>query len=88
VWLEIEDAGEREVPGSSRPGGGKEVRGWRDDAGGRRGVKTMPGIPAKCLECGGDLRYDPMNLTYSCSVCQPVTTPATEETREYRKEAA
>ena len=48
----------------------------------------MPGIPPKCLECGADLRYEPANLTFHCSVCRPVERPATELVREGRKEAA
>jgi len=30
----------------------------------------MPGIPAKCLECGTDLRYDPVRLLYLCPACE------------------
>lgn len=48
----------------------------------------MPDIPSKCLECGANLRYDPVNLTYSCSVCRPIETVAMKEVRESRKEAA
>lgn len=36
----------------------------------------MPGIPAKCLECGTDLRYDPVRLLYLCPSCE-----VEEETR-------
>jgi predicted Zn-ribbon and HTH transcriptional regulator len=30
----------------------------------------MPGIPAKCLECGSDLRYDPVRLLHTCPACE------------------
>ncbi|HEV8663491.1 MAG TPA: hypothetical protein VGT06_10185 [Candidatus Methylomirabilis sp.] len=30
----------------------------------------MPGIPAKCLECGTDLRYDPVRLLHTCPACE------------------
>jgi predicted Zn-ribbon and HTH transcriptional regulator len=30
----------------------------------------MPGIPAKCLECGTDLRYDPVRLLFFCPTCE------------------
>jgi hypothetical protein len=48
----------------------------------------MPGIPPKCLECGADLRYDPLNLMYGCSACRPGEKPAGEKARESLKEAA
>ena len=57
---------------------------------GREEVSRMPGITAKCVECGADLRYDPQNLKFECPVCRPIAieVPATEEVRESRKEAA
>jgi len=30
----------------------------------------MPGIPAKCLECGTDLRYDAVQLLFFCPACE------------------
>ena len=29
----------------------------------------MSAVPAKCLQCKRDLRYDPISLLYSCPVC-------------------
>ncbi len=29
----------------------------------------MSAVPAKCLQCKRDLRYDPINLLYGCPVC-------------------
>lgn len=31
---------------------------------------SMPGIPAKCLECGTDLRYDAVRLLHTCPTCE------------------
>lgn len=30
----------------------------------------MPGIPAKCLECGTDLRFDAASMRYFCPACE------------------
>lgn len=30
----------------------------------------MSAVPAKCLKCKQDLRYDPINLLYSCRLCE------------------
>ncbi len=48
----------------------------------------MPGIPAKCLECGTDLRYDAPTMVFFCPACQPIETREKEQVRESRKEAA
>ena len=39
----------------------------------------MGGVPAKCLHCKQDLRYDPISLRYRCPGC---------EAGETRKESA
>ncbi len=39
----------------------------------------MGGVPAKCLHCKQDLRYDPISLRYRCPGC---------EVSETRKESA
>ena len=46
----------------------------------------MPGIPAKCLECGTDLRYDAAQMIYFCPACEVMTAAAVAEAEE--KEAA
>jgi predicted RNA-binding Zn-ribbon protein involved in translation (DUF1610 family) len=48
----------------------------------------MAGIPAKCLACGADLRYEATKLIYHCPVCEPIAVVAAEEGRDVRKEAA
>ncbi|MFQ5804768.1 MAG: hypothetical protein ACE5JQ_17905 [Candidatus Methylomirabilales bacterium] len=30
----------------------------------------MSAVPAKCFQCQSDLRYDPINLRYRCTVCE------------------
>ena len=43
----------------------------------------MPGIPAKCLECGTDLRYDAVQLLYFCPACAgKEEAPAQAEVKE------
>lgn len=43
----------------------------------------MPGIPAKCLECGTDLRYDAAQMNYFCPACaEKERAPAQAEVKE------
>ncbi|MFQ5881638.1 MAG: hypothetical protein ACE5I9_04095 [Candidatus Methylomirabilales bacterium] len=42
----------------------------------------MSAVPAKCLQCQRDLRYDPVTLRYRCPACD-----APEETWRKRGEA-
>lgn len=46
----------------------------------------MPGIPAKCLECGTDLRFDVIRNLYFCPACEEMTAEAVAEAEE--KQAA
>ncbi|MEK7853599.1 MAG: hypothetical protein AAB272_01500 [candidate division NC10 bacterium] len=43
----------------------------------------MPGIPAKCLECGTDLRFDAASMRYFCPACaEKEEAPAQAEVKE------
>ncbi|MGH7362225.1 MAG: hypothetical protein ACREJ7_09295 [Candidatus Methylomirabilales bacterium] len=44
----------------------------------------MPGIPAKCLECGTDLRFDAAQMLYFCPACaeKKEEAPAQAEVKE------
>lgn len=42
----------------------------------------MSAVPAKCLRCKQDLRYDPINLLYGCPVCEAGVIPSTSSWRK------
>lgn len=44
----------------------------------------MPGIPAKCLECGTDLRFDAAQMLYFCPACEEKQEVLKAEAEEKR----
>ncbi len=44
----------------------------------------MSAIPARCLQCQHDLRYDLINLRFRCPVCNDVAS-SVSQTEAWRK---